>query len=120
MESTRSRQNDNGQLIPAATTVPTGDTTAGSTVDTSPDTTALPVQQGVIDFGANKTARPYDGYLTAAFSDIEAFWAAQYPAVYSSAFAPLAGGIFAAYPERTEPIPGCGTPTTTYTDIQGN
>jgi predicted metalloprotease len=120
VESTRSRQNDNGQLIPSATTAPTGDTTAGSTVDTSPDTTVLPVQQGVIDFGANKTARPYDGYLTAAFSDIEAFWAAQYPAVYSSAFAPLAGGIFAAYPERTEPIPGCGTPTTTYTDIQGN
>ncbi len=78
------------------------------------------MQQGIIDFGSNKTPRDYDGYLTAAFSDIAAFWADQFQAVYGKAFAPLSGGIFAAYPERTEPIPGCGTPQTLYADVEGN
>jgi predicted metalloprotease len=114
VEATRSRQNDNGKLIQPV--IP-GDTTVGTTVDTTP----IPVQQGVIDFGANKQARSYDGYLTAAFSDIEAFWKDQYPAVYGSPFKALSGGIYAAYPERTEPIPGCGTPDNTrYRDVQGN
>ena len=113
VESTRSRQNDNGKLIP--TNAP-GDTTLDTTVDTTP----IPVQQGIIDFGANKPERAYDGYLTAAFSDIEAFWKAQFPTVYGNDFTPLSGGIYAAYPERTEPIPGCGTPETTYADVEGN
>lgn len=113
VESTRARQNDNGKLIP--TNAP-GDTTVDTTVDTTP----IPVQAGIIDFGANKTPQPYDGYLTAAFSDIEAFWKAQFPTVYGKEFPPLSGGIYAAYPERTEPIPGCGTPETTYAGVEGN
>ena len=112
VEATRSRQNDSGQLIP--------DNPDDTTVQTTPDTTPIPVQQGIIDFGANKPARAYDGYLTAAFSDIEAFWNEQFPAVYGSDFTPLSGGIYAAYPERTEKIPGCGTPQTLYKDVEGN
>ncbi len=126
VEATRSRQNDSGQLIPPDTNSPnntdnTGNT--GSTNDTTAttgDTTPIPVQQGIIDFGANHKDNGYDGYLTAAFSDIEAFWKEQFPTVYGSDFKPLSGGIFAAYPERTEPIPGCGTPQTTYADVEGN
>ncbi len=114
VESTRSRQNDGGKLIQNNT--PDNSTTT----DTTPDTTPIPVQEGVINFGANKVARPYDGYLTAAFSDIMAFWNEQFPAVYGTAFTPLAGGIFAAYPDRTEPIPGCGTPQTAYAEVEGN
>ena len=113
VEATRSRQNDNGNIIGANTP---DDTTDGTT----PDTTPIPVEQGIINFGANKEPRDYDGYLTAAFSDIEAFWTAQFPTVYGKAFTPLAGGIYAAYPERTEPIPGCGTPQTVYDDVQDN
>ena len=113
VESTRSRQNDNGKLIQPNSP---SDTTPGTT----PDTTPIPVQQGVINFGANKTPRDYDGYLTAAFSDIEAFWKEQFPSVYGTPFKALSGGIFAAYPERTEPIPGCGTPQTSYLDVKGN
>ena len=114
VEATRSRQNEGGgKLI-----TPNGpdDTTVGTT----PGTTPIPVQDGVVNFGANKVARPYDGYLTAAFSDIEAFWNQQFPLVYGSAFTPLAGGIYAAYPDRTEPIPGCGSPQTAYGDVEGN
>ena len=86
VEATRSRQNDTGQLIPPDTNSPTDtgnpSNTNGTTVTTTPDTTPIPVQQGVIDFGANHKDNGYDGYLTAAFSDIEAFWKAQFPTVY--------------------------------------
>ena len=129
VQATRSRQNEDTNIIvgnkPPDTTageIP-GDTTGGSsdgTSDTTVGTTPIPVQDGVINFGANKQSRDYDGYLTAAFSDIEAFWKQQFPAVYGSEFTPLSGGIYAAYPDRTEPIPGCGTAQTTYLDVQGN
>jgi predicted metalloprotease len=114
VEATRSRQNDNGNIIDA------NNDPADTTPDTTVDTTPIPVQEGIIDFGSNKEPRDYDGYLTAAFSDIQSFWQAQYPTLYGSEFTPLAGGIYAAYPDRIEPIPGCGTPETTYLDVQGN
>jgi predicted metalloprotease len=120
VRATRSRQNDNGRLFqPTApvNTVP-GDTTPGQT---TVDTTPLPVQEGIVDFGSNKPERSYDGFLTAALGDIEAFWKDQFPVVYGSDFTPLSGGIFAAYPQRTEPIPGCGTPqNTAYADVKDN
>jgi predicted metalloprotease len=109
VQSTRSRQDDTGSLI-----------TPDSTPDSTPDTTPIPVQQGVIDFGSDKPARAYDGFLTAALADIESFWKDQFPGLYGGDFTPLAGGIYAAYPERTEPIPGCGTPETTYLDVKDN
>ena len=113
VQATRSRQNDTGGLLG-------GNNTNDTTVDSTPDTTPIPVQQGIINFGAKHVDNGYDGYLTAAFSDIEAFWKEQFPAVYGSEFTPLSGGIYAAYPDRTEPIPGCGTPETSYLDVQGN
>jgi predicted metalloprotease len=122
VESTRSRQNAN-PIIPHDTTPTTEngttpESTPGTTPDTTPDT--IPVTAGIIDFGANHVDNGYDGYLTAAFSDIETFWKDQFPGVYGSEFQPLAGGIFAAYPDRVEPIPGCGTAETTYADVEGN
>ena len=129
VQATRSRQNESRNIVvnnPPTDTTP--DTTPDGSTDSTPDdtsaapsdTTPIPVQEGVINFGGNKTPRDYDGYLTAAFSDIEAFWAQQFPAVYGSELTPLSGGIYAAYPERSEPIPGCGTPETTYRDIEDN
>jgi predicted metalloprotease len=115
VEATRSRQIDNGKLI--KTNEPT-DTTPGAT---TPETVPTPVQQGVIDFGSNKEPHDFDGYLTAALSDIEAYWAQEFPTVYGSEFTPLSGGIYAAYPDRTEPIPGCGGERTSqYSDIKDN
>ncbi len=70
---------------------------------------------GVVDFGSSKTPRDYDGFLTAVFGDIEAFWTQAYPEAYGDAWVPLEGEVYAAYPSREEPIPGCnmeGVPAT--------
>lgn len=81
------------------------------------------VIDGIIDFGERGPANPaYDGFLTHAFRDIEAFWAEEYPAVYGSPWQPLEGGIYAAYPDRTSPIPACSPDggTTPYEDLEMN
>lgn len=112
--ATRSRaggDDGGGQLIPTDTTVP------GATVPVEPVFTVIP---GVIDFGSTKPAQDYDGFLTTAFGDIAAFWDLAYPEAYGAPFEQLSGGIFAAYPERQEPIPGCGTDSTSYNDVAGN
>jgi predicted metalloprotease len=118
VQATRSRQNDDRNILADQPDVATDGT--DPTDDTTVDTTPIPVQEGIINFGANHVDNGYDGYLTAAFSDIQAFWEQQFPAVYGSPFTPLSGGIYAAYPDRVEPIPGCGTPQTLYGDVQGN
>jgi predicted metalloprotease len=90
-----------------------------------PETT-LPVLEGVIDFGSAKPASDEslerDAFLTAAVVDIVAFNEEFFPTVYGFAFESLAGGIFAAYPERpdSDPMPGCGVDVTTYADVEGN
>ena len=56
----------------------------------------------------------YDGFLTAAFGDIQNVLDRRVPrATYDAPWEPLSGGIFAAYPDRQEPIPGCGTDAST-------
>lgn len=138
---TATKSRDNSQT--PVTTAGTGDTTPDTTTpDTpgSPDTTdaprgpgdttfdtlptdttiTVPDNQDVIDFGDAKTPRDYDGFLIAAFQDIESFWATNFPELYGKDFQQLQGGIFAAYPERTTPIPGCQSPQTKYSDVEGN
>lgn len=104
-------------LFPADTTAPSnGVHNVVATTTTEP---SYPVIGGVVDFGEAGPQHPdYDGFLTTAFRDIESFWAEQFPATYGSPFEPLKGGIYAAYPARTSPIPGCGTPKSTYEDVQ--
>jgi predicted metalloprotease len=137
--ATRSREGASGQLVPGSTTPGTGSTsgstgnsstgsstpgtTPGSTPGSTPTTkpaTNYDIIPGVVDFGANKKSQAYDGFLTHAFKDIESFWAEEFPATYGTPWKPLSGGIYAAYPERTEKIPGCGTPQTAYDDVKGN
>ena len=103
MTATQSQQSgSNGQLFP---------TQPNEQPDTpAADDRVYEVIPGVVDFGANKPERDYDGFLTAAFGDIQTFWADAFPEAYGADFTPLAGGIFAAYPDRTEDIPGCGSP----------
>jgi len=125
VHSTRSRQNDTtGVEASTPSSAPSTDqpqgTTPATTPATTPDTTPIPVEQGIIDFGQNHQPQPYDGFLSAAFKDIESFWAVQFPAVYGTDFKPLSGKIYAAYPDRSDPIPGCGSPVTSYSDIEGN
>ncbi|MFZ9628095.1 MAG: neutral zinc metallopeptidase [Ilumatobacteraceae bacterium] len=78
----------------------------------------VPVGTGIVDFGGNKPPRDYDDFVTAVFSDVEAFWAEQLPAVYGEGWTTLDGGVFAAYPDRTDAIPGCGGDETTYDEVR--
>ena len=109
--ATQSQQSGaNGQLFPTQPDQPTD----APTVD-EPTFEVIP---GVVDFGDNKPSQPYDGFLTAAFGDIQTFWNDAFPEAYGSAFEPLAGGIFAAYPGRADDIPGCGTAqSSSYDDV---
>jgi predicted metalloprotease len=87
-------------------------TTAGS------PSTAPPPGREVLDLGDAKSPRPYDDLVRAALADLERWWAEEYPRHYGAPFDPLEGGVYAAYPERTDPIPGCGAAeTTSYQEI---
>jgi predicted metalloprotease len=72
----------------------------------------------LIDEGDDKPERDYDDFLARALTDIQDWWSEEYPALYGDPLVPLRGGVYAAYPERTDPIPGCGgRPETTYKEI---
>lgn len=92
------------------------DTTPPATDPTIPPPLVFDVD--AIDFGADKPERDYDEFLLAALTDLEAWWATAYPAIYDEPFEPLEGNVYAAYPERPDDIPGCGTPRTTYDDVR--
>jgi predicted metalloprotease len=104
-----------------------GDTGGLFTTDSTPNDSTptterdYPIIDGVVDFGEAGPQHPvYDGYLTAVFGDVQDFWAEAYPATYDAPFEPLSGGIYAAYPDRQAPIPGCGTTTSTYDDVRSS
>lgn len=71
----------------------------------------------VVDVGGDKPPREHDAFVGVAVADVERWWSEQFPVVYGSPWEPLAGGIFAGYPERDTDIPGCGEPTTSYRDL---
>ena len=71
-----------------------------------------------IDFGDAKPIRGRDNYLLAAFTDIELWLAQEFEPVFGIEFVPLRGEVYAGYPERTDPIPGCGNGEfTSYDDL---
>lgn len=72
----------------------------------------------VIDVDAGKPPRAHDAFVAVAFTDIEQWWREVYPELYGEPFEPLAGGVYAGYPERATPVPGCGAPSTAYADLQ--
>lgn len=72
----------------------------------------------VVDVDEHKPPRAHDEFVAVASSDIERWWSEVYPQVYGEPFEPLAGGIYAGYPERTDDIPGCGEDRTAYEDLQ--
>lgn len=90
-----------------------------SPLDPPPDTTVPPpADGGIIDFGDSKPPQDYDNYLNAAFSDITDYWAENFPAIYGTAFAPVAA-IYAHYPQRGDLPESCdgGVP---YEAVEGN
>jgi predicted metalloprotease len=72
----------------------------------------------VVDADDSKPPRAHDAFVAVAFSDVERWWADVYPQVYGGTFEPLSGGVYAGYPERQTPVPGCGEPRTDYVDLQ--
>lgn len=72
----------------------------------------------VIDADDNKPPRDHDSFVAVAFTDIERWWAEVYPEVYGGTYRPLDGGVYAGYPDRVTPVPGCGEPATNYADLQ--
>ena len=72
----------------------------------------------VVDVDDDKPPRDHDDFVAVAFTDIERWWGEVYPTVYGEPYQPLQGGVYAGYPERQTPIPGCGERTTDYSDLQ--
>ncbi len=95
-------------------------TTEPSPGTSTPDTPNIPVSidPDAINFGPNKPERNYDDFLLASLSDLNEWWAVVYPEVYSEAWEPLQGEVYAAYPERPDDLPGCGEPRTTYDEVR--
>lgn len=104
------------ETAPSATTKPVDDP-AEPTLVVHELLTSIPIDQ-VVDVGRSKPARDHDDFVAVAFTDIERWWANELPEVYGIEFEPLAGGIYAGYPERTAPIPGCSSPSTAYDDLK--
>lgn len=71
----------------------------------------------VVNVGDSKAARDHDAFVAVAFADIERWWGEVFPQIYDAAFQPLAGGVYAGYPGRSDGLPGCGEPTTDYQDL---
>ena len=67
---------------------------------------------------APRPSKPYDAELRAALKDIESFWKATMPKVYSRPFTPLAKGFF-AYSSGSV-LPRCGDVAIPYRFLAGN
>ncbi len=102
-------------------TVPAPDDPALVDPGQTPTPTPIPpsgdVDPEAINFGVNKPPRPYDDFLLAVMTDLQVWWTETYPAIYGEEFTPLEGDVYAAYPERPDDIPGCGSERTTYDDV---
>lgn len=107
--------------VTPSTTLAPGSTAPAPPATAAPSTTppiAGPAIGDVINIGDAKPQRFYDAYLAAALHDIETWWAAEFPRLYGEPYNVLEGGIYAAYPERIDPIPGCGFPgNTSYQEV---
>lgn len=107
---------------PAPGSADDGGSTGGSDSNGSDDESSASADpeladETAIDAGPDKPERDYDDFVRAALVDLERWWTVEYPAVYDAEFSALGGGVYAAYPERPDDIPGCGTPRTTYEEI---
>lgn len=114
---------DDAPERPADTTVPAPTETTppapmAPTAVTDPELFVDIDLASVIDVDDRKPVRPHDALAAVAIVDIERWWSEVFPTIYGAAFEPLAGGVYAGYPERVTDIPGCGEPSTAYDDLQ--
>ena len=119
--------------VPAPTIPPTDPSTEPTIEPTAPPaTTPVPTAPrvvepelfveielaSVVDVDDRKPARAHDPLVAVAFTDIERWWSEVFPGIYGQPFEPLAGGVYAGYPERAGDVPGCGEPSTDYAELQ--
>jgi len=115
---------DDADLIPTDPDDPPAPTSTEPTPSDPDDpsdpitTTPVVIDPDAIDFGPDKPERPYDDFLLATLSDLDTWWADTYPEIYGEPWVPLEGNVYAAYPQRPNDLPGCGTPGTSYRDVQ--
>jgi predicted metalloprotease len=102
-------------------TTGTTDTTGGTTDTTIPGMMELPTEtiplDGPFPYDANKPPQPFDGLMVATIQDLESWWAEQMPQVFGFDYVALEGGVFPAYPTKTDYPDGCFS---TYEEIEGN
>lgn len=85
-----------------------GGSAAAGPPDPPDPSNSVPPLGEVIDIGSSRPNRDYDEELSSGLADVQQMWAEEFERLYGEPWVPLEGGIYAAYPERTEPIPGCG------------
>lgn len=102
---------------PTDPTDPTGPSTDPTTGPTGPSTEPRPPSD-ILDVGNAKPERSYDDLVAATVADLEQLWSTTYPELYGEPYEPLEGGVFPAYPERTDPVPGCGNDESSYPDVR--
>lgn len=85
-----------------------------SSATTEPGSTTLP-DDGEVEIIGAEGAQAINRLIGAAITDIEAFWAQEYPKVFDEKYEPVRGGFYSASPE--EDLPPCATAAT---DIAGN
>jgi len=83
-----------------------------------PEIDPTTVDPDAINFGDNKPERSYDDFLLASLADIDIWLRTEYEPAFGEPFTPLEGQVFAGYPERTDELPGCGEPVTSYQELQ--
>lgn len=106
------------QIDDPAPAAPAPDDPVDDPAAPAPVPPSVEVDPAAINFGPNKPPRGYDDFLLAVMTDLELWWVQIYPEIYGEAFVPLEGDVYAAYPGRPDDIPGCGSPRTTYDDVQ--
>ena len=92
--------------------------TAAPDEPATPPPASVPPDPTAIDFGADKPARGYDDFLLAVITDLQLWWDVEYPAIYGTSFRRLEGKVYAAYPGRSDDLPGCGSPSTSYEEVR--
>ncbi|HUF97835.1 MAG TPA: hypothetical protein VMM60_06865 [Ilumatobacter sp.] len=118
-------------FTPASTpeTVPTDPANTQAVPNTTvPGTTLPPILEpelyadiplaDVVNVGDSKPDRNHDAFVAVALADIEGWLIDEFPALYGEDFEVLGGGIYAGYPERSDDLPGCGEPRTTYDELR--
>lgn len=111
-DTTTTAPGENEQITPVDPMIDPGDDPE------MPEFDPTMVDPDAIDFGDAKPPRPWDDFLSVALADVELWLENEFEPAFGIPFEPLQGGIYAAYPERTDPIPGCGTPASTFEDIR--